>query len=339
MSIAVPEVSHLFVDSAPGATPATAVRELDEVADAMVRLSRYEQLPPMDGVHHAISLTHRIILAVSTLQDLGWSREAIVERLGAVRAVHAESPFIRRLQQWPRGYAGDFETIEYLMRQENHAEPGRLAFWLEQYALDASLSQQHRNKVDLQARVILDAVLGGANDEEAPRILVLAAGASPDLRQVQDLLARRSFHAVLLDQDADALAFSEQALPLIADRLTLVRRNVVRGLRDVRAHGPFNLVLAGGLFDYLPDQVAIMVLRQAREHLLAPGGRFVFTNISDANLCRPWMEHLTDWTLIHRTTTDVRDLCTAAGFAPEAVSLMRERTGLTLVATCEADRP
>ena len=312
---------------------------LEDIVQEFERLGQYSHIAPKDGLHLAISLTHRSMRAMAELQELGWSRERIRALLEPAKRVHAESPFIRRLQTWPRGYAGDFETIEYLMRQENHAEPGRLAFWLEQYALDASLSQQHRNKVDLQARVILDAVLGGANDEEAPRILVLAAGASPDLRQVQDLLARRSFHAVLLDQDADALAFSQQALPLIADRLTLVRRNVVRGLRDVRAHGPFNLVLAGGLFDYLPDPVAVLVLRQAREHLLAPGGRFVFTNISDANLCRPWMEHLTDWTLIHRTTTDVRDLCTAAGFAPEAVSLMRERTGLTLVATCEADRP
>ena len=151
MSIPVPEASHRLFDSTSASTPgafiAAAVRDLDEVADAMVSLNRYRELPTMEGVHLAVSLTHRIMLAISTRQRLGRSRDAIVERLGAVRAVHAESPFIRRLRQWQRGYPGDSETIEYLMRQENHAEPGRLAFWLEQYALDASLSQQHRNKV------------------------------------------------------------------------------------------------------------------------------------------------------------------------------------------------
>ena len=132
------------------------------------------------------------------------------------------------------------------------------------------------------------------------------------------------------------LAFSAAGLPLITDRLTLVTRNVVRGLSDVRRYGPFQLALAGGLFDYLPNKIATLVLRYAREHLLASGGRILFTNIGDPNLYKPWMEHLADWMLIHRSEADLRQLCVEAGFSDAAVTIARERTGLTFVVQCQA---
>ncbi len=309
-------------------------RQLDVIASEIARLGRHLQIPAADGLHLAVSLTHRAMLAITELRTLGWSRDRIRQRLEQARAIHAESPFIRRLQEWPRGYQGDFETIEYLVQQRNRAEPGRLSFWLEQYALSSALAQQHRNKVDLQAHAVLDTVFAPANSADPPRLLVLAAGGSPDLRLVQSVLATQRFHAVLLDQDADALAFSAGQLPLIADRLTLVNRNVVRGLPSVRAHAPFNLVLAGGLFDYLPAKLATMVLRYTREHLLTPGGRVFFTNIAEPNLCRVWMEHLVNWELIHRTDNDLRALCLDAGFSEANITVTSDRTAMTFIVTC-----
>ncbi len=313
---------------------ADTVRQLDQVVDDVVRLGAYSQLPSADGLHMAISLSHRLQLNIGELQKLGWSRGQIVARVERARAVHAESPFIRRLQDWPRGYPGDFETIEYLMQQVNRATPGRLSYWLEEYALGSALAQQHRNKADLQARTILEAVLSAGRGTEEPRVLILAAGGSPDLRQIQSILSVQRFKVVLLDQDADALAFSTAHLQLIRDRVTLVKRNVIRGLQEVRQHGPFTLVLAGGLFDYLPNKVATAVLRYAREHLLDPGGQAVFTNIADSNLYRPWMEHMADWMLIHRSQSEVRRLALDAGYADSDVSVEQERTGLTYVVRC-----
>lgn len=307
---------------------------LDAVVADVVQAGARHDLPDAEGQHLALTLSHALIRQIAELESEGWSRDQIVERLQPARAVHAESPFIRRLQVWPRGYPGDFESVEYILRQRNQAPRGRLSFWLEQYALDSPIAQQHRNKVDLQARAILEAVLCGPA-VSGPRLLVLAAGGSPDLRQIQSLLAMRAFTAVLLDQDPDALSVSAQALPLIRDRLVLVNRNVVRGLPDVRRHGPFALVLAGGLFDYLPDRVATLVLREARERLLGPGGRFVFTNIAAPNPYRAWIEHLGDWRLIHRTEADLRTLCRQAGFCASSVSIGTDRTGLALIVECQ----
>ena len=206
--------------------------------------------------------------------------------------------------------------------------------------MDSSIAQQHRNKVDLQSRVILDMVSSAAGIVE-PRVLILAAGGSPDLRQIESILNTHRFHAVLLDQDADALAFSSERLPLVRDRLTFINRNVVRGLQDVRAHGPFHLVLAGGLFDYLPDRLATLVLRYAKDHLLHTAGRFVFTNIGHPNVYRQWIEYLAEWHLIHRSEPEVRALCLDAGFLEAGVSVTQERTGLALIASvaCNGAEP
>ncbi|MFN8063223.1 MAG: class I SAM-dependent methyltransferase [Vicinamibacterales bacterium] len=323
--------------AAATATIAPIAQELDDVVKEVSRLGSYRQVPAADGLHLAMSLTHRAILGIAELQQVGWSRERIMGRLEPSRTVHAESPFVRRLQAWPRGYPGDFETIEYLIQQRNTGIPGRFSYWLEQVTLDSAMAQQHRNKVELQARAILETVLASSCGTEQPRVLVLAAGGSPDLRAIQSILSAQRFRAVLLDQDEGALAFSASSLPLLADRLTLVNRNVVRGLQDVRHLGPFDLVLAGGLFDYLPDRVATLVLRCAYQHLLAPGGQMFFTNIGETNLYRPWIEHMVDWVLIHRSEADVRSLCVEAGYSDAAVSVSRERTGLTLVVTARRD--
>jgi hypothetical protein len=309
---------------------------LDHAVADVVRLARYRALPPDEGRHVAGALVHRLILAIVDEQRAGCSRADLARRLRPAWDVHAASPFIHRLQCWPRGYPGDFETIEHILLQENRAAPGGLSYWLEQHALDSPIAQQHRNKVDLQARAILEAAVAGAAGGEEPRILVLAAGASPDLRQVEGLLAALPFRAVLLDQDDAALAFGADRLPRLRDRVTFVRRNVVRGLHELTAHGPFHLALAGGLFDYLPDRVAMLLLRHVREQLLADGGRIVFTNIAAGNPYRAWIEHLADWRLIHRSEADLRRLCRQAGFDEQAVSVAFERTGLAAIVTCQA---
>lgn len=308
-------------------------RDLGRIVSDFVDLDAYNHISEADGLHLAISVSHELALALTERASAQVSRTQILEQIAPARAIYGQSPFVRRLQVWPRGYAGDFETIEYLLQQQNYAHPGRFAYWLERYALDSAIAQQHRNKVDLQARAIIDATLTPPSANQAARILVLAAGGSPDLRQVQTMLAASHARVVLLDQDADALAFSVEQLPLLDDRLSVINRNVVRGLQEARPLGPYSLVVAGGLFDYLPDRLAVFVLRQIRERLLQPGGHVLFTNITEPNPYRCWIEYVGDWFLIHRSEGEVRELCREAGFADDAIAVKSDRTGLARIVT------
>jgi O-methyltransferase involved in polyketide biosynthesis len=97
---------------------------------------------------------------------------------------------------------------------------------------------------------------------------------------------------------------------------------VPRVLRRVREHGPFDLILAGGLFDYLSDKMIARTLSDAWS-MLAPEGRIVFTNIATGNPFRVWIEYMGDWKLIERSEEDVASLCRLAGVPPAI--MMRKR--------------
>jgi SAM-dependent methyltransferase len=241
----------------------------------------------------------------------------IREELKPARAALARSPFIKRVQTWPRGYPGDFETIEYLLAQRVNAAANTVEYWMEYYALSTPIAQQHRNKVEEQARQIAS-VLRASRAGKA-RILVLACGSAPDLGRVVDLIQKSDCTVVLNDADPGALAAATRRLAAVREKLALVEGNAfgkVKGLQDA---GPFQMIVAGGLFDYLSDRQCEWLLRRCAR-MLAPGGRFFFTNVARPNPYLGWMEYLADWHLIARTEEDVRRLV---------------RTGLGAAAPCE----
>jgi hypothetical protein len=67
---------------------------------------------------------HSLATAITTSEDVGVTRLEMPRVLDGVRALHARPPFVHRLQTWPRGYAGDFETVEWLCDARNRADPG-----------------------------------------------------------------------------------------------------------------------------------------------------------------------------------------------------------------------
>ena len=62
-----------------------------------------------------VAAMHHICSRISAAEEEGRDRESIRLASETARIAHARSPFVKRLQIWPRGYPGNFETIEYLM--------------------------------------------------------------------------------------------------------------------------------------------------------------------------------------------------------------------------------
>jgi len=254
------------------------------------------------------------------------TRDEIVRILVPARAIHARSPFVRRLQEWPRGYPGDFETVEYICHGENQAPRGTLEHHCEAYSLNLPIAQQHRNKIHHQAALIMRTLFAKPS---ASRILALACGSCPDFELLQPHLGAMAGEIVLNDSDPAALAFASSILESIASRCTFVQGNALKVARRLEQTGPFDLVLAGGLFDYLPDKHAVYLIENVYRGLLAPGGTFFFTNIATNNPYRSLIEYLGDWFLIERSAADIQALCLNAGVPDEAISMRRDETRLT----------
>jgi hypothetical protein len=112
---------------------------VDRAGRALVRLRResdgFLDLDRLGGTPRLFTETAakicRLVARIVGCERCGCIREEILRALSAARAVHRRSSFIRRLQTWPRGYRGDFETLEYLIRGPGPVRPRSVAECLE----------------------------------------------------------------------------------------------------------------------------------------------------------------------------------------------------------------
>jgi extracellular factor (EF) 3-hydroxypalmitic acid methyl ester biosynthesis protein len=324
--------------SVPASAPPTgsaAAQATDLLRRACARFFSIPERGPSERLtllYETAVAMHAFARAVTECEDAGLTRLELLPLLEGVRALHARSPFVHRLQTWPRGYPGDFETVEWLCDAGNRAEADTVPWALEQCALQSPLAQQHRNKVGLQARAILATLAA----KPTARIASIGCGGCRELSLIQDYVAKGRGSFTLIDADAGALDFARRRLGALKGRCEFVQGRVPRVLAKLRATGGFDLVVAGGLFDYLQDRWAVATLNGARE-LLAPGGRVFLSNIAAGNPFRPWIEYLADWWLIERDESDLLRLLEQAGFDVARASVTRDSSGLALIA--EAPTP
>ena len=137
---------------------------------------------------------------------------------------------------------------------------------------------------------------------------------------------------MLLDQDQLALDDARDTIMELEQRLrarldaTLVRgsvRTLIGGTALSRRWGPFDVIYAMGLFDYLTPPVARAVLGKLYE-LLAPGGTLLLGNFHVSNSSRVYMEYWMDWVIYHRDELEFFEL--ASELEDAEVALTWEET-------------
>jgi extracellular factor (EF) 3-hydroxypalmitic acid methyl ester biosynthesis protein len=315
-------------------TVESAKEKMKTEAEAMVdrAVQRFLGLREMDHgspecMREVSAATEEVCMAATAWLEHGGAVEGLDEKLREVIAQHMESPFVRRLRSWPRGYAGDFETVEYMLSGRVQAEPGSLGYWIESVALQSAMAEQHRNKIAAQSRWIAEA----AGKKRGARILVLASGGAADLTAVSERISETGAVVVLNDSDAEALAFARARHRRIGSQIRCVHGNALGSIRKLQAEGPFDLVLAGGLFDYLDRRRAEFLAANVAGRLLGEGGTFCFTNIVSPNPYKTMLEVIGRWRLIERSETEAADLLAGIPDRKVCVEIERDATRLALL--------
>jgi hypothetical protein len=277
-------------------------------------------------------------------RELGFDRPA--QWSAASRFFHARfgelidlSPLASRCYRKPLSYAGDFEMMNMIYRNESLGETlfGRA---LSRIVLDADGGQAVRNRVNYLTEKIR-ATIARSEPGQPARLLSVAAGPAVEnqhlLRTEPELLRADRAEIALLDQDASALRHAREQIEALAAQAgteinlrcinTAMRSVITGGLA-----GSYDLIYSAGLFDYLKDQTA----RAAGARMvaaLAPDGQALIGNFDPVNATRAFQELILDWPLLHRTSGDLRRIFDGLG---AGLTVEKKPAGVNLFAVISA---
>jgi len=247
------------------------------------------------------------------------------------------SPFGHRTYQKPLGYAGDYEMMNMIYRNQPE---GRSLFEKLIHLLLVSQwpAKSVRNRIAHLGENILNETARATRAGKIARILNVGCGPA---REVQDFLRQTP-----LSNRADftLIDFNEETLLHAGRKLVEAKREFSRQTeirtqqisvyellkRTQRRSGgaeKFDLIYCAGLFDYLaPD--TCRTLMELWYDSLSPGGLMLIANMNDTKPFRNFIEFILDWQLIYRDSREILSL--APRHCRETTRLIAEPTSVNL---------
>lgn len=235
-----------------------------------------------------------------------------------------------RLYAKPRGYAGDFQTVDLLYRNEAGGH-GRLGPLVDRCFLDEPAAKAIRNRrafiaADIRAR---------AADAGALKVTSLACGAAQEIRDVFHAEPNAQIRYTAIDIDNEALESVQRWADATAhaDLIQPIQANLVyltTGRQELDLT-PQDLIYSLAAIDYLNDQFVVKLLDWIHAHL-APNGRVLLGNFHPSNPDKAFMDHVLDWHLIHRDQDELNRLFMASKFGQPCERIVFEEEGVILFA-------
>jgi extracellular factor (EF) 3-hydroxypalmitic acid methyl ester biosynthesis protein len=236
---------------------------------------------------------------------------------GHLHTLLMEAPFCHRMYFKPLGYPGDFEMMR-MIRDENYAGPTLFAKLVNKNVLQNPLALAARNRNGCLADRIVEFV----EQCPSPVVKLLSVAAGPAL-EIQKLIEEHPevadrIHLTLLDQEAEALRFSQDNIYLqrimnsSSIQVDLVHKSIGAFLKHLVRGGTsepeYDLVYIYGLFDYFDDRTSGFCLNQCAK-LIKDDGRMIISNYSlDGHNYRTCLEYAFEWYIIYRNKRQMEQL-------------------------------
>ncbi|AKT35939.1 cyclic nucleotide-binding domain-containing protein [Chondromyces crocatus] len=245
------------------------------------------------------------------------------------------SRLLERAYMKPRGYAGDFFTIEMIYNDEP-AGDGRLGRYIDRWALDIAACRAVKNRRGVLSAVIQDALRANAGGTMS--VTSLASGPARELFDLFSGPPLPDLKATCIDIDNQALTYAAGIADVLGvkEHFSFTQDNVVR-----LAHGrgntmlqPQHLIYSIGLTDYLRDELVIKMIDWIYDRLL-PGGMAVIGNFEASNPNKAFMDHVVEWELIHRTAEDMHTMFSRSKFQGARLTVRTEDAGVNLFAIAQ----
>ena len=252
------------------------------------------------------------------------------KRLGNLKSILDQNPYLSRVLEKPLGYAGDYQMMNYIYDNElfdANSNMGKLFNFL-------VYSNPTTNAVRNRAKILKGIIQQRVFQLKELSLASIACGPAREVAETVKSLSENTQNLklrwTLLDQDKEALDYARENMPdqkmldviyINASVKDLIKKEITLGQQDI--------IYSLGLFDYLNEKVAtIMINRLYTE--LNPGGLLLIGNFHPSNPLRVFMEGALEWFLIHRTEDEL--LAIGKAGAPEGRHfVMAEPEGVNLI--------
>lgn len=246
-----------------------------------------------------------------------------------------QSVIVKRANDKPLGYPGDYELLEAIY--DNRPVSEKIGYYFDRSFLSNKYAIAVRNRKE-KMKVILGEFINGLSSPSM-RILNLACGSC---REIKELLSTPGAHKKrvtfeFLDQDEGALDFAKDSLAKLSRNVEIkfFRENILdvvnKPLYYSSLIGKQDLVYSIGLADYLPDRILKKLIRFCFG-LLTSGGRLIITH-KDIDRYKPLdPDWFCDWTFVPRNRETLSNLIKTSGIDNFSIALGRDESGIILFA-------
>ncbi len=234
----------------------------------------------------------------------------------------------------PNGYAGDFQMIEMMYRNQPSGD-GKIGKLVDAWLLNRPPCKAVRGRRKFLAQK-LDAISRNVlMVREKVNIMNLACGPSRELFDfIKGFPDNDKVHALCLDIDPQALRYSDKMSKTFTHKakVSFLKDNLIKWALGTSTQNieKQEIIYSGGLFDYLDDDLFLMLANRCHD-CLNPGGVLMIGNFRP-NPDKIFMDHLLEWRLIYREAEELTQLFEKSLFGKTIEILAEKEAGIQLFA-------
>lgn len=252
---------------------------------------------------------------------------------------YTNNPFIGRALVKPRGYAGDYEMMNQIYR-DNYEGHNFFEILMHRYGINESSS----NSVKYRRGYLCDKIFDLSKNKNH---FTFGSVASGPAQEVLEFLSKvtpeesSKYSIYLIDQDIEALLNAKRNCfeKILSRNLKCKIEFLPIAVKQIIEDAPeaellksidFDFVYTAGLYDYLTQPVAQILTKNILQ-LVKERGHMVIGNFHPNNPTKTISELVADWKLIHRNEKDMEGLVALSSYQkinihhdPERIDLFLE---------------
>ncbi|RJP29200.1 MAG: hypothetical protein C4533_05215 [Candidatus Omnitrophota bacterium] len=251
-----------------------------------------------------------------------------------------KAEIVKHAFEKPRGYPGDYKLIEIIY--DNKPLSSALGYCYDKYLLSNAYAVAVRNRENEMGKILRDFIIKEVHLPKI-RILNIACGSCREIKEVlsdSKLLLKNNVSFSLVDQDEEALKFSEESLNEVVNKVPLhfFQHNVLDYINQNSKYseilGKYDLIYSIGLADYLPDRV-LKNLISFCFNLLNSKGRLIIAH-KDVSKYKPLPpDWWCDWSFYPREENHLLNLIVKSEIDGFDIKISREPSNIILFITIQ----